>query len=41
VQVENNNNLHTIQIANAAAGTYQATITDEAGNKTTIGFIVK
>jgi hypothetical protein len=41
VQVENNNNLYTIQIANAAAGTYQATITDEAGNKTTIGFIVK
>jgi methionine-rich copper-binding protein CopC len=41
VQVENGNTLRTIQIGNAATGTYQATITNEDGNKTTIIFFVK
>jgi methionine-rich copper-binding protein CopC len=41
VQVENNSTLRTIQIGTVATGNYQATITDEGGKKTTIGFIVK
>jgi Secretion system C-terminal sorting domain len=41
VQVENNSTLRTIQIGTAATGTYQATIIDETGKKTTIGFLIK
>jgi hypothetical protein len=41
VQVASNNTLRTIQIGNAATGTYQATIVDETGKKTTISFLVK
>ena len=41
VQVENNNTLRTIKMGTAATGNYQATITDELGNKTTISFLVK
>ena len=41
VQVENNNTLRIIKMGTAAAGNYQATITDESGNKTTISFLVK
>ncbi len=41
VQVENNNTLRTIKIGTAATGTYQATVIDEAGKKTTMSFLVK
>jgi Secretion system C-terminal sorting domain len=41
VQVENNNTLRTIKIGAAATGTYQATVIGEAGNKTTLSFLVK
>ena len=41
IQVENNNTLHTIKMANPATGSYQATVIDEAGKKTTMSFLVK
>jgi hypothetical protein len=41
VPVENNSTLRTIKMGTVSTGNYQATITDEAGNKTTLAFIVK
>jgi hypothetical protein len=41
VQVENNNIIHTIKIGTVATGTYQATITNETGTKTTLSFVIK
>jgi Secretion system C-terminal sorting domain len=41
VQVQNNNTLHIIKIGTIAKGNYQTTLSDGAGNKTTLGFIVK
>jgi Secretion system C-terminal sorting domain len=41
VQVENNSALRIIKLGTAATGNYQATIVDESGKKTTIGFFVK
>jgi hypothetical protein len=41
MQVNNSNLLHTIKLNNTAAGTYQLTIKDAAGKKTTMSFIIK
>jgi Secretion system C-terminal sorting domain len=41
IQVNTNTVLQTIKIGNASTGSYQVTIVDEAGVKTTIPFIVK
>ncbi len=40
IQVNTSNVLHSINIANAKAGSYQVFIIDKAGNKTTVGFMV-
>jgi hypothetical protein len=40
LQVNTSNVLHSINIANAKAGSYQVFIIDKEGNKTTIGFVV-
>ncbi len=41
IKVENSNMLHTIKLNNTAAGTYQLTIKDATGKKTTMPFIIK
>jgi hypothetical protein len=41
VQVQNNNTLRIIKLGTKATGTYQLTIKDAAGKKTTIPFIIK
>jgi hypothetical protein len=41
VQVQSSNVLSNIKIANPATGSYQVMVIDEAGNKTTIPFIIK
>jgi Secretion system C-terminal sorting domain len=41
VQVQNNSILRIIKMSAKATGKYQATVIDETGNKTTIGFIIK
>jgi hypothetical protein len=40
INMQTNNLLQTIDIGNAPAGSYQILITDKAGNKKTIGFLV-
>ncbi len=41
IQLQSNNMLHTINIGAATAGTYQLSITNEAGSKTSLPIMVK
>jgi phage baseplate assembly protein gpV len=41
IQVQNNNTLRLIKVGTIARGNYQATLMNEAGNKTTISFVIK
>jgi hypothetical protein len=40
LQAQNKNGMYRLNIGNASKGSYQAIITDEDGNKQTIGFVV-